>query len=454
MSLIQLDRSFFTTELNQKTESLVADATDALTLLKTGRSRGGEWTGWFDYPRKKGFDEVAAVEQYVRELPISYDLVVLVGVGGSYLGARACIQALSHTYCGFKKSGAADGLIPVVYAGHHLSEHDLHDLLDLLKGHSPLINVVSKSGTTTEPAVAFRVLRQYMEHRYGRKEAAQRIVVTTDAHKGALRAIAAEQGYASFVIPDDVGGRYSVLSPVGLVPIALAGIPVRPIMEGADQVFQELHQKDLEHHPVIRYGCARSAAWSHKKSIELMSYLEPRLFHLVEWWKQLYGESEGKEGKGIFPAGLALTTDLHSLGQLVQEGSRNLFETFLHFGHGDQGSKVEIPRQKSDDDQLHYLERHNFAEINEKTLKGVKLAHFEGGVPCLELRIPALDGFHLGALLAFFQASCPVSALLSGVNPFDQPGVEAYKRNLFGLLGKPGFEELGRELRAKLDVGP
>jgi glucose-6-phosphate isomerase len=344
----------------------------------------------------------------------------------------------------------------IVFAGHHLSETGLIETLDLLEDRLPIVNVISKSGTTTEPSVAFRIIRNYMESRFGRQEAARRIVVTTDKEKGALKQVAREEGYQSFVVPDDIGGRYSVLSPVGLVPLALGRWDTKALLEGADQLFGELKGENRGSHPVLQYAAARKAAFDEGKRVEILSYINPKAAYLVEWWKQLFGESEGKDGLGLFPAGMAYTTDLHSLGQYVQEGVRNILETYLFFEQEQVSQSASIERQlrvpKAADnlDQLGYLENRRLREINEAAMLATQVAHFDGGVPSMTLSVPQFDEFGIGALFAFFETACAVSGSLLGVNPFDQPGVEAYKKNLFGLMGKPGFEELGAQLKERL----
>jgi len=434
--MIRLDTSFFSLELKTSATSWQADATAALAAVKRGDCAGGEFTGWYDWPRRHGFALAEEVKQHVAGIGRFYDTVVVVGIGGSYLGCRAVVDALTHSHAASLNRGPNASKTPqVVYAGHNLSEAGLIELLDFLATREPIVNVISKSGTTTEPAVAFRVIRDHMEQRYGKAEAARRIIATTDAHKGALRRLAGDAGYKTFVVPDDVGGRFSVLTAVGLVPLALAGFDIDSLLNGADQLFRSLEGEGLATHPVIEYATLRRAAFAAGKRVEILAYGEPRLATVVEWWKQLFGESEGKAGQGMFPAGLSYTTDLHSLGQYVQDGCRNLIQTFLSFSEtlpaslrsGDASERrLRVPHAAHNDDDLGY------------------------GVPSLELHLRELSASSLGELFAFFETACAVSALLLGVNPFDQPGVEAYKKNLFALLGKPGFEELGGALRRRL----
>jgi len=463
--MIRLDARFFPAELRDAATRSLPDAATALAAVRQGECTGGEFTGWFDWPRRHGFALAAEVKQYVQELGLFYDTLVVVGIGGSYLGCRAVAEALSHTYATALSRGAKNPLRPlIVYAGQNLSEAGLVELLDLLGERQPLINVISKSGTTTEPAVAFRVLREYMEQRFGKAEASRRIVATTDGKKGALRQLAADSGYRTFVVPDDVGGRFSVLTAVGLVPLALGGFDIEALMHGADEMFrsfdgEQASSHQASSHQVLEYACLRKAAFDAGKRIDLLAYSEPRLASLVEWWKQLFGESEGKHGLGMFPAGLNYTTDLHSLGQYVQDGCRNLVQTFLSIaqvsapvpqGPAQVERRLRVPHAAVNDDDLGYLEGRFISEINQAAMLGTKVAHSDGGVPCLELQVHELNERTLGELFAFFETACAVSALLLGVNPFDQPGVEAYKKNLFALLGKPGFEELGGELRRRL----
>jgi glucose-6-phosphate isomerase len=457
MSYLRFDDRFYPAPLRQAAESRLGAAAQALADVRSGRCRGGEYTGWFDLPAKRGQAEAKAIAAYAAGLDVYSDTVVVIGIGGSYLGCRAVADALSHPYASFLGRSGRNPKRPVlVYAGNHLSETALVETLDLLEERQPIVNVISKSGTTTEPAVAFRIIRAYMEKRFGKAEAARRIVATTDAKKGALRRLATEAGYRTFEVPDDVGGRYSVLTAVGLVPLALGGFDIEALVVGAAGVFSELTGPDAASHPALRYAALRQAAYAAGFKVELLAASEPRLASLVEWWKQLFGESEGKEGKGVFPAGLIYTTDLHSMGQYVQEGARMLIETFLTVENAASKNDVaverrlRVPHLADNADELGYLEGKLITEINDAAMLGTKVAHHDGGVPCLGLSLPRLDESALGAIFAFFETACAVSGLMMGVNPFDQPGVEAYKKNLFGLLGKPGWESLGVELRRRL----
>ena len=456
---VHFESRFISDDLKSAAAALRPAALECLEGLRNGTCAGGEWTGWFDYPARHGWPVLDTVEQFVRKNDTFFDLVIVTGIGGSYAGARAVSEALSHT---FAHAMPRSSRIPVVFAGHNLSENSLLELLDLCDRRQPLVNVISKSGTTTEPAVAFRVLRSYLEKRFGERDAARRIVVTTDSKKGALRALAREKSYRAFEIPDDIGGRFSVLTPVGTLPLALAGFDVRAMMEGAESVFAGLREANPAGAgaAAIDYACVRKAVWDSGKRVEVLTVGDPRLSGYVEWWKQLFGESEGKGGQGIFPAGFLSTTDLHSMGQYLQDGVRNLIETFLVFEHPlvavnpHAGNTVErrlaVPAQSGNADELGYLEGRHIEDLNVTVTQSAQIAHADGNVPVFEVRSPRLDEYHLGALFAFHETVCAISALLLGVNPFDQPGVEDYKRNLFALLGKPGHEAAGAALRKRL----
>jgi glucose-6-phosphate isomerase len=449
MSYIKLNTRFLGEALEQQTAALQKSAHEHLNRLNDKSCVGNEWIGWYNYPKTRGFEQEENIRNFVQKLDVTYDLVLVIGIGGSYLGTRAVTEALLHSYQGVLR----DNKPMIAFAGHHVSETQLVEVLELLDKKQPVVNVISKSGTTTEPGVVFRVVRDYMEKRFGKQESAKRIICTTDAKEGALRQVADQEGYASFVIPDDIGGRFSVLTPVGLVPLALLKLDTKALMEGADLIFSELNQS--AEHPVLRYAAARFAAYEQGKRIEILASNNPKVSHIIEWWKQLYGESEGKEGKGLFPAGLTYTTDLHSLGQYVQDGARNIVETFLSFEQdvpkrNGVEQRIRVPVQASKLDQLNYLEGRFLGEVNKAAMQGTMVAHFDGGVPCLGLTVPELSEHGIGALFAFFEVGCAISAAMLAVNPYDQPGVEAYKKNLFALLGKPGTEALGARLRERL----
>jgi glucose-6-phosphate isomerase len=457
---ISLDTKMFApegSELIGKAESLVTQTLDCLLDIKDRKCKGSEYVGWYDFPELRGNKLVKEVSEYVDGIKVFYDTVIVIGIGGSYLGTRAVADALSHEYQMLLNNDSNNKRPLMLYTGHHLSEAGMVELLDVLDSRQPIVNMISKSGTTTEPGVAFRVIRNYIEKRFGKEEASKRIIATTDSEKGALRKLADQQGYKTFEVPDDVGGRFSVLTAVGLVPLALGGYDIKAMMKGADSVFKSLQKTDeLENHPLIKYVTHRSAAYNDGKQIEILSTAEPKMRNTIEWWKQLFGESEGKDGKGMFPAGLTFTTDLHSLGQYVQDGVRSMMETFLSIGDArsrDERNverRLSVPAAGEDLDGLDYIKGKFISEINDAAMVGTRLAHAEGGVPCLNLHLDRLDESGMGELFAFFEVACGLSAGLLGVNPYDQPGVEAYKKNLFGLLGKPGYEEIGLGLREKV----
>ena len=408
--------------------------------------KGSDFLGWVDLPENTGSDLLDRIESDARTIREQSDAVVVVGIGGSYLGARAVIEALSGNF--HDRSGGSSGP-QVVYAGQHLDEDYLYELLQWLDNRSYSMIVISKSGTTTEPAIAFRLLRRHLEQKVGKDEAARRIFAITDASKGALKKLADARGYTTYTIPDDVGGRYSVLTPVGLLPVAVAGFDVRKLMEGAKRMALHLRDNDtLDGNPAARYAVIRNVLLNKGMSTEIMASYNPAMQYMIEWWKQLFGESEGKEGKGIFPAGVVFTTDLHSMGQYIQEGQRHLFETVLTIG----GSKhsLSIPEDPDDDDGLNYIAGKRISYVNRMASGGTMLAHVDGGVPNIELVLPELSAAALGELIYFYEMACALSGYMLGVNPFDQPGVEAYKRNMFALLEKPGFEEEGKALKNRL----
>jgi glucose-6-phosphate isomerase len=407
---------------------------------KTGAGSG--FTGWVDLPEEYDREEFARVKECAKKIRRDSQLLIVVGIGGSYLGAKAAVELLSDSFYNIgrltgNKVPGADGDPAILFAGNSLSSSCLADLADLIDRYDVSVNVISKSGTTTEPAIAFRVLKAKMEQKYGKAGAAKRIYATTDKARGALRQMAAEEGYETFVIPDDVGGRYSVLTPVGLLPIAASGADIDRLMEGAQAARKRFSDPSIDRNDCYAYAAARNALYNKGKTIEILVNYEPSLHYLTEWWKQLYGESEGKDGKGIFPAGVDFSTDLHSMGQYIQDGRRDLFETVL---------LVDLPRRnvtvEPDDanlDGLNYLAGKDVDFVNKQAAEGTYLAHRDGGVPNLFIRVPALDEFSLGQTVYFFEKACGISGYLLGVNPFDQPGVEAYKKNMFRLLGKPGY---------------
>jgi len=425
-------------------ESFVKSAHDMLHN-KTGA--GNDFTGWVDLPvnyDKEEFQRIKAAAEKIRQ---DSDALVVIGIGGSYLGARAAIEALSHSFYNILPKDKRN--TPEVYfAGNHISSKYLADLMDILEDKDISINVISKSGTTTEPAIAFRIFKELMEKKYGKAEAAKRIYVTTDKARGALKKLSDEEKYETFVIPDDVGGRYSVLTAVGLLPIAVSGIDIDDMMKGAADAYEAYKSLNLAENDCYQYAAVRNALYRKNKIIEIMVNYEPSMHYFTEWWKQLYGESEGKDGKGIFPAGVDFTTDLHSMGQYIQDGLRNIFETVLKI---EKSSKaITIQADKDNIDGLNFLAGMEIDLVNKKALEGTILAHNDGGVPNLVLSIPEMNSYYFGSLVYFFEKACGISGYLLGVNPFDQPGVEAYKKNMFALLGKPGFEAQKEMLEKRL----
>ena len=410
--------------------------------IHEGTGAGSDFLGWVDLPvdyDKAEFDRILAAAEDIKA---HSDVLVVIGIGGSYLGARSAIEMLTPA---FKKNS---DLPEIIFAGHHLSSSYTQELIDYLDGKDFSVNVISKSGTTTEPAVAFRLFKQLLEEKYGKEEAVKRIFATTDKEKGALKQLATNEGYASFVVPDDVGGRFSVLTAVGLLPIAVAGIDIQAMMAGAAKAREELASDDLEQNIAYQYASIRNVLYNKGYTTEMLINYEPSLQYFNEWWKQLFGESEGKDLKGIYPSSANFTTDLHSLGQYVQEGRRFLFETVL---------KVESPKhnitieEDADDlDGLNYLAGKTVDEVNTKAFEGTLLAHTDGGVPNLVITLPKLDAETYGYLVYFFELAVAMSGYQLGVNPFNQPGVEAYKQNMFALLGKPGYEDKKKDLEARL----
>ncbi|WP_368503438.1 glucose-6-phosphate isomerase [Alkalihalophilus sp. As8PL] len=412
---------------------------------KTGA--GSDFLGWIDLPTAYDREEFARIQAAADKIKNDSDVLLVVGIGGSYLGARAAIEALNHSF--YNVLSKEERKAPqVFFVGNNISSNYVKDLFSLLDGKDVSVNVISKSGTTTEPAIAFRIFREFLEKKYGKEEARRRIYATTDREKGALKTLATEEGYESFIIPDDVGGRFSVLTAVGLLPIAVSGLDIEALMKGAADASEDLANPNLAENQAYQYAAVRNAFYNKGKTIELMVNYEPSLHYVSEWWKQLYGESEGKDGKGIFPAAVDFSTDLHSMGQYVQDGRRDLFETVLNVGKVREEIKIE--EADSDLDGLNYLAGETMDFVNKKAFEGTMLAHTDGGVPNLIVNIPELNEYHFGYLIYFFEKACGISGYLLGVNPFDQPGVEAYKKNMFALLGKPGFEVEKAELEKRL----
>ena len=415
--------------------SIRNEVLQAKKTLLSGSGRGNDFLGWLDLPKDLSPEIVNNIKADVQRISPRASLFVVIGIGGSYLGARAVIEALQSEFASMQ----SDGSHPyTIYAGHTLSEDYYCQLLKLLDNHDYAVAVISKSGTTTEPAVAFRIIKSHLEKKYGKTDAAGRIIAITDAHRGALHDIAQQEGYRTYVIPDNVGGRFSVLTPVGLLPIAMAGYNIDQLLQGACDMRRLCTESDdLDENPALLYAALRNILYRKGYKVEILENFIPQLKYISEWWKQLYGESEGKEGKGILPHSLSFTTDLHSMGQYVQEGERLMFETVLSL-EKPQG-KVEIPADEKNLDGINYLLGKSLTEINLNAEIGTILAHNDGGVPVLRILLPTVDEYTLGQLIYFFEFACGVSGYTLGVNPFDQPGVEAYKKNMFRLLGKPGY---------------
>ncbi|GIO24929.1 glucose-6-phosphate isomerase [Oceanobacillus sp. J11TS1] len=408
---------------------------------------GNDFLGWIDLPKNYDHAEYARIKKSAEKIKNDSDILLVIGIGGSYLGAKAALEMLNHSFQNLLSSEERKAP-QIIFVGHHLSSTYMSELMDVLKDKDFSINVISKSGTTTEPAIAFRIFKKLLEEKYGQEEAKQRIYATTDRKKGALKTTADENGYETFVIPDDVGGRYSVLTAVGLLPIAASNIDIDAIMNGARAAMDDLSVPDVNSNPAYQYATVRNILYQKGKVTELLINYEPALQYFSEWWKQLFGESEGKNQKGIYPSSANFSTDLHSLGQYIQEGRRNIFETILHVNEPKKNLTVE--EEANDLDGLNYLAGKSIHEINDKAFQGTLLAHTDGDVPNLIIEVPKLDAYTFGYLVYFFEKACAVSGYLLGVNPFDQPGVEAYKKNMFALLGKPGFEDEKEKLEKRL----
>jgi len=422
------------------------DQCHSMLVNKTGK--GNDFLGWVDLPDQIDEELLTSIENDARAICSKAEVFVVIGIGGSYLGARAVIEALQHPF-----KALVDGEKPqspvIVYAGNSISQTYHAQLLDLLDKKDYALAVISKSGTTTEPAVAFRILKNHIEKKYGREEARSRIIAITDKSRGALKKLSDDEGYKTYVIPDDVGGRFSVLTPVGLLPIAVAGFDIRKLVSGAAAMRRHcLENTSISENYAAMYAAVRNSLYRQGKQVEILVNFEPALQYVTEWWKQLYGESEGKEGEGIFPAGVGFTTDLHSMGQYIQEGQRILFETVISVGTPARG--LTIPTDPSDLDGMNFIAGKSLHEVNQMAALGTSLAHIDGDVPNISINIARIDETTLGELLYFFEFACGLSGYLLGVNPFDQPGVEAYKKNMFALLNKPGYEKESEVIRHRL----
>ncbi|MEM7184175.1 MAG: glucose-6-phosphate isomerase [Spirochaetota bacterium] len=441
MTMIQINTRFLKGMLSQQdVETILQQSSECAKRLEEKTGLGNDFLGWVDLPSTIKTTQLEDIQATARQIQNHSEYLVVVGIGGSYLGARAIIEA---NQAFFPTQG-----VKILYAGHHLDADYHAELLEFLQDKDFSINVISKSGTTTEPALAFRSLLKLMQKKYGSDKLAERIFSTTDAQKGALKKLSDEYNLKTFTIPDDVGGRYSVLTPVGLLPIAAAGISIDEFVTGAKAMRQTVLTQPKESNPALLYASYRNALYQSGKKIEILVNYNPRLFYLSEWWKQLYGESEGKQQKGIFPASVSFTSDLHSMGQYIQDVERILFESVLQVQQPQKDFTIE-PVQ-GDPDGLNYIAGKTLSYVNERAGAGTGLAHYEGGVPALEIEIPKISPHSCGELVYFYEYACGVSGYLLQVNPFDQPGVEAYKKNMFALLGKKGFEQAGKEVEAKL----
>lgn len=419
-------------------------ATVAFDLLMKGNGQGSDFHGWRDLPVNYDKEEFARIKLAAEKIKKTADILVVIGIGGSYLGARAAIEFVKSPLYNNLKKDTPD----IYFAGNNISPTALTELLSICEGRDVAVNVISKSGTTTEPAIAFRVFKSLLEEKYGKDGARERIFVTTDKARGTLKSFSDKAGYETFVVPDDVGGRYSVLTAVGLLPIACAGIDIDALMAGAQKAREAFSTPDVNANDALRYAVIRNVLYRKGKSTEILVGYEPYMLTFAEWWKQLYGESSGKDGKGLFPTSVIFSTDLHSLGQYIQEGQRNLFETVISVK--DPGARFTIPNDPANVDGLNFISGCELDYVNKTAMTATLLAHNDGGVPNLVLELEDRSAASLGYMVYFFEFACAMSGYLLGVNPFDQPGVEAYKKNMFALLGKPGYEDMRAALEARI----
>lgn len=447
MNKLSLDLSNVSSFVSEeKLMGMEAEVKAAVKTLEEGTGAGNDFLGWINLPTDYDKEEFDRIKKAAEKIKSDSDVLVVVGIGGSYLGARAAIELLSHTF--YNKLSKEERKAPEVYfAGNSISGTYLAHLIQVIGDRDFSVNVISKSGTTTEPAIAFRIFKEMLEKKYGVEEAKKRIYATTDAAKGALKKLSTEEGYETFTIPDNVGGRFSVLTPVGLLPIAAAGISIDDLMAGAREA-QNDYKAEFKNNDCYKYAAVRNLLLRDGKAIELLINYEPKVHFVAEWWKQLFGESEGKDGKGLFPASVDLSTDLHSMGQYIQDGQRILFETLIDVVSPD--ADVVIPFDEADLDGLNYIAEKGMNFVNQKAMEGTQLAHVDGGVPNIRIAVPKMDAFNLGYLFYFFEKACGVSGYLLDVNPFNQPGVEAYKKNMFALLGKAGYEKEAEVLNKRL----
>lgn len=442
MEQLKLDVSktseFYDEKLYKEVEKKILESHK---VLREKSGRGNDFLGWLDLPLDYDKDEFARIKKAAKKIKADSDILLAIGIGGSYLGAKSAIEMLKP-YFGVNKDG-----VEVIFVGNHISSTYIADLIDYIKDKDFSINVISKSGTTTEPSIAFRIFKDLAYKKYG-KNASGRIYATTDKARGALKTEADAEGYEEFVVPDDVGGRYSVLTAVGLLPIAAAGIDIDKMMEGAAAAHENYKINDVSKNDALKYALIRNVLYQSGKKIEMLVNYEPKLSYFAEWWKQLYGESEGKENKGIWITSASFSTDLHSLGQMIQQGERTIFETVISVDKPEREIKIEADKENLDG--LNFLSGKEVSYVNKMAMEGTMLAHVEGGVPNIRITVPEISAYTYGYLAYFFELACGVSAYTLGVNPFDQPGVESYKKNMFALLGKPGYEKMHDELVKKL----
>lgn len=435
---ISLTKQFYT---EKEYKALEPEIIAAHKLLRSKQGAGNDFLGWLDLPLDYDNRQISRIKQAAAKIREQSKVLLAIGIGGSYLGAKAAIEMLKKY---FNNKG-----VEVIFVGNQISSTYISDLLEYLEDKDFSINVISKSGTTTEPAIAFRIFKEYIEKRYGKEAAKNRIYATTDKAHGALKTLADAEGYQTFVVPDDIGGRFSVLTPVGLLPIAAAGIDIDQIMDGAKKAYLYYSSQEIEENDALKYALVRNLLYRKGKKIEMLVNYEPRLQYFSEWWKQLYGESEGKDGKGIWITSASFSTDLHSLGQMIQDGERTIFETVINVVKPEKDITIEA--DKDNLDGLNFLAGKTMDYVNKMAMTGTSMAHLDGGVPNIRLNIPKVDEFTFGYMVYFFELACGVSAYTLGVNPFNQPGVEAYKKNMFALLGKPGYEDLKKQLESKLN---
>ncbi len=420
---------------------LKEEVVKAHEILRSKKGAGNDFLGWLDLPVAYDHREFERIQVAAKRIQDQSQVLLAIGIGGSYLGARSAIEMLKKY---FNQPG-----VEVIFVGNQISSTYVSELLDYLKDKDFSINVISKSGTTTEPAIAFRIFKEYIEERYGKAEARKRIYATTDKARGALKTLADTEGYEEFVVPDDVGGRFSVLTAVGLLPIAAAGIDIEEMMNGAKAAYLDYSEKDVEKNDALKYALMRNALYRKGKKLEMLVNYEPKLNYFSEWWKQLMGESEGKDGKGIWITSASFSTDLHSLGQMIQDGERTIFETVINVETPEK--EIVIKSDKDNLDGLNFLSGKTMDYVNKMAMEGTLIAHVDGGVPNMRVTIPQINAFNYGYMVYFFEIACGVSAYVLGVNPFNQPGVESYKKNMFALLGKPGYEAMLAELLKKLN---